>query len=78
GDISGYNYAWENEEEGEVSGLSAVIKSATDGDQQVRVINWVDVVPGLSFSLATTGSDLDGLDIEVIAEQVYVCVQGDD
>ena len=78
-DISGYYYEWKNiDDKATVSGLPAEIKMATDGDTQIEVINWVDPVVGLSYSLSTTGKDLDGLDIAVIAEQVYTALQGDD
>ena len=76
-DISGMYYDWDNVEETDVSDLSAQIMFADTEDGQAEVILWLDVVPGLSYSLSTTGTDLNGLDIAVIASMVYQAMQGD-
>ena len=38
---------------------------------------WYDIVPGVMYSLSVYSTDLDGLDLTAVAEQVYVPVQGD-
>ena len=77
-DISGMYYDWGEPEEDEVAGLPAEILFGEEDGIQYEVINWLDIVPGISYSLATYGEDLDGLDIAVIAGQVYEQMQGED
>ncbi len=39
---------------------------------------WYDRVPGLMYSLSVYTTELDGLDLTAVAEQVYIPVQGND
>lgn len=39
----------------------------------VHVVNWYDA--GLSYSLSACGYDLNGMDIQVYAEQIYEASQ---
>lgn len=82
-DISGLNYEWTLTEDGTVSGLEAVYYTYSDGDlnktifDDVQMVNWYDAVTGVSYSLSATRSDLNGMDIQVYAENLYVPLQGD-
>lgn len=82
-DISGCYYDWTLTEEGTVSGLEAVYYDYTDGDlnkvefDDVQVVNWYDAVAGVTYSLCATSPDLNGLDIQVCAENLYTPLQGE-
>ena len=45
--------------------------------QLVNELDAGDVVPGLMYSVTPQGMDLDGFDIQAIAEQLYIPTQGD-
>lgn len=80
-DISGMNYDWDGVIDDQVAGCEAKDYSYvgenhnTTGD--VQVINWYDAVTGVTYSLSATGTDLDGMDIQVYAENLYAPLQGD-
>jgi len=85
-DVSGMYYEWTSEMEGTVSGRVAKYlgyseeaenTDTTDGIFDVQVVNWYDAVPGITYSLSVSGTDLDGIDIQSYAESVFECVQGD-
>lgn len=80
-DISGMAYEWTLEEEGAVSGRSAVYYNycAPDGgtENDVQVVNWYDAVTGVTYSLSAVSADLDGMDIQAYAEKLYVPLQGE-
>lgn len=77
-DISGLYYAFENPIEDEaVAGLQTWEGRATDGEETIDLALWFDVVPGIMYSLSTSGADLDGFDIIGVALQVYQPMQGD-
>lgn len=76
-DISGMNYDWTYEEECEVCNRPALLLQAPDGENTVEVVIWMDVVPGFAYSLSTIQSDVNGLDLTAIAEQIFVEMQGD-
>ena len=80
-DISGTAYEWTLEEEGTVSGRNAVYYSycAPDGgtENDVQVVNWYDAVTGVTYSLSAVSADLDGMDIQAYAENLYVPLQGE-
>lgn len=40
-------------------------------DEDAQLILWYDVETGAAYSLSATGPDLDGLDIQAVAEQMY-------
>lgn len=83
-DISGMNYEWIVSEEGLVSGKKAIYMGYSDmaeGSEYiddvnyVQVVIWYDDLAGVSCSLSASGSNLDGMDIQVYAEQIYESLQ---
>ncbi len=76
-DISGMNYTWEHEEEGNAHWHQEKLMQAKDGDNTVRVFLWHDVVPGIMYSLSCAAPDLEGFDIIAVAQMVYKPMQGD-
>lgn len=85
-DISGMNYEWTAAIDGSVSGRDAVYMSYVeqaenseyiDGMNAVQVVNWYDEVTGTVYSLSASGPDLNGMDIQVYAEEVYDPLQGE-
>ena len=83
-DISGMYYEWNVSEEGTVSGKNAIYMGYSDATEDseyiddveyAQVVNWYDDVAGVSYSLAASGSDLNGIDIQVYAEQIYEPLQ---
>ena len=79
-DISGMNYEWVVTEEGTVSGREAIYMAYSDASedteyldsvQYVQVVNWYDVVPGVTYSLSASGNAVNGMDIQVLAEQIF-------
>lgn len=79
-DISGMNYEWNVSEEGTVSGEKAIYMGYSDAKEgsdfiddvkYIQVVNWYDVLTGVSYSLSASGNDLNGMDIQVYAEQIY-------
>ncbi len=79
-DISGIYMDWTGDE-GTVSGLEAMYYGQCDLNDQtvddVQLVNWYDAVSGVTYSLSATGPSLDGMDIQVYAENLYVPLQGD-
>ena len=71
-DISGMYFAWESEEEITVHHCKGVIGQAKTGsvDRVARCL-WYDEYPCLMCSLSVSTTDLDGLDLPAVAEQVY-------
>lgn len=82
-DISGLYYDWTLAESGTVSGREAMYYTYTDGDlnktefDDVQMVNWYDAVTGVSYSLSATRADLNGMDIQVYAENLYAPLQGE-
>lgn len=79
-DISGMNYEWNVSEEGTVSGKKAIYMGYSDAKEgsdfiddvkYIQVVNWYDDLTGVSYSLSASGNDLNGMDIQVYAEQIY-------
>lgn len=75
-DISGMYYDWTVEDEGTLAnwaGGNMAFKSYRyiGDDQYVDVINWFDIETGYAYSLSAVAKDLDGFDIQAIAEQIY-------
>ena len=48
--------------------------SKTEDDAMVTL--WYDAAPGLMYSLSAAGKDLNGLDLPVLADQIYIPTQG--
>ncbi len=76
-DISGMEYDWTGETDGTVSGLTAKYYSFIGSDEDVQVVNWYDSVSGIIYSLSATSEDLDGMDIQTYAENLYAPQSGD-
>ena len=74
-DISGMYYTWDKEEKFELA-TEAKKMHATDGQKQVNVALWIDMVPGVMYSVSCV-SDED-VDIEKVARLLYVPLQGED
>ena len=69
---------WSAEEDCEFQGLQAqLLRLDLDTGETIEVFLWFDVVPGLMYSVTAQGMDLDGFDIQAIAEQLYIPTQGD-
>lgn len=77
-DISGMYYEWAVSDEGTVSGRKAVYMGYSEAGEDseyidnlycVQVVNWYDA--GSSYSLSACGYNLNGIDIQVYAEQIY-------
>ncbi len=76
--ISDIYLPMENEEEITVKHCYGWIgQSQTGSEDWVELCLWYDIVPGVMYSLSVYSTDLDGLDLTAVAEQVYVPVQGD-
>ena len=75
-DISGMYYDWQltdsvkmaNWGEGNMTGQARAYHS---DDEDAQLILWFDIETGAAYSLSATGPDLDGLDIQAVAEQMY-------
>ncbi len=79
-DISGLHLDWTGDE-GTVSGREALYYGQCDLNDETKddimLVNWYDAVTGVTYSLSATRSDLDGMDIQVYAEELYEPLQGD-
>ncbi len=72
-------FGWENEETVTVGRCRGTIGQAQTGSEEwVELCLWYDRVPGLMYSLSVYTTELDGLDLTAVAEQVYIPVQGND
>ena len=76
-DISGMNYSWDLEDEGEVSGMAANYYGYAGDDEMVQLVCWYDALTGIDYSLSATGTDLDGMDMQAYAESIYTSMQGE-
>ncbi len=80
-DISGITVKWTKKSEGKVSAKEAVYYEydAQDdsSDKSVQLVNWYDAVAGVTYSLSVTGDDLNGLDLQAYAEDLYVPLQSE-
>ena len=74
-DISGMYYTWTATEDVRLSNwaggeMPATIYSYVGDDESAQLVTWYDIETGVSYSLSTTGADLDGLDIQVVADAI--------
>lgn len=78
-DISGMYYDWTAiDDSWKVKYCDARNMSyINETEDDVMVTLWYDVAPGLMYSLSAVGDDLNGLDLTVIAEQIFIPMQGD-
>ena len=77
-DISGMFFEWDTQEEVDVAGRPAIFYDFNSDQENVWMINWYDGVPGIMYSLSVTADsidDLDGLDMQGVAESVFVPMQ---
>ncbi len=77
-DISGLNYKWDFEKESNEHWFQEKKMKAKDGNKTVEAFLWFDIVPGLTYSISTEGTDLDGFDIIAVAQMVWHQAQGND
>lgn len=77
-DISGMYCEWDAETDGKVGAWDAKYMSRVSEEEgDVQVVNWYEIVTGVSYSLIAQSPDLDGIDIQVFAEEIYEPLQGD-
>ncbi len=75
-DISGMYYDWTVQDDVTLANwgggnMTGKAYRYVGEDKYVDVINWYDVEIGISYSLSTEAKDLDGFDIQAIAEAMY-------
>ena len=70
-DISGMYYDWINEEPVTIGDCPGSIAQAQDGEAWVERCLWYDAAAGRMYSLSVTDREIDGLDLTVLADQVY-------
>lgn len=80
-DISGMYYEWVAEEDTNVADCEAEIKAYVEnnGDPDnlddmfsVQVLNWYDATEGATHSVSISGRAVDGLDLSVYAEDMWM------
>lgn len=82
-DISGLYVDWTGVDDGTVSGRAAKYygyvdeNEDEDGTGDVQMVNWYDSVTGVTYTLAAGGRDLNGMDIQVYAEELFDPLQGE-
>lgn len=73
-DISGLSYDW-TPIDGNVSWMAASYYGYQENDDVegagVQLVIWYDAVTGVDYSLSASGDDLNGMDIQVYAEDIY-------
>ena len=75
-DISGAYFDWQGTEECLVNGTyMGTIASAKDEGKDIQICNWYDDDLGLSYSVTVEDTDLNGFDIQAVAEQLCPVVQ---
>lgn len=71
-DISGMNYEWSSKEDGKLATWGGGNMDAKfcryKGDECADLCTWYDIEIGIAYSLSTVASDLDGFDIQAVAE----------
>ena len=71
--ISGMYFAWENEEEVQIGRCRGTIGQAqADASDWVELCTWYDSTSEIVYCLSVCTTDLDGLDLTAVAEQVYI------
>ena len=76
-DIAGNYVEWTHEEEskfhnwGDGNMTNKLYVSINDSGM-VDMITWYDIEIGIAYSLTVSGEDLDGLDIEAVADSMYM------
>lgn len=75
-DLSGIYVTWDSTEDCEISYCSGKLMTGKLDGKTVELVEWFDIVPGVMYSLSCSDTDLDGLDIIAVAEQVFKPMQG--
>lgn len=75
-DISGMHYEWTAEEDVTLANwgmgnMQGRTHRASDSQGYADLITWYDIEIGIAYSLSVTAPDLDGFDIQAVAEQMY-------
>ncbi len=75
-DISGMYYDWDYSGDGTMANWGDGNMPYKDygyvgDDEYVDVICWFDIETGYAYSLSAQAKDLDGFDIQAVAEQIY-------
>ena len=75
-DIHGLYYEWDAEDDATLSGwgegnMQAKCYRAIEDDGYVDLITWYDIEIGIAYSLSVAAPDLDGFDIQAVAEQMF-------
>ncbi len=75
-DISGMNYEWDVTDDVTLANwgmgnMQGKCYRALTGTETADLITWFDVEVGISYSLSVVADDLDGFDIQAIAEAMY-------
>ena len=65
-------FEWENEEEVSIGkSTGTIVQAQTGSEDYVGLCQWYDSDQGLQYSLSVYTTDVDGLDLTAVAEQVY-------
>lgn len=78
-DISGLYYdSWDSEEDCTVDYCEGTVRSVKDESMGCTVVNcsWFDVVPGIMYSVTAEAEDPSALNLQELAEAVFVPAQG--
>ncbi|MCR5774204.1 MAG: hypothetical protein K6G42_03880 [Lachnospiraceae bacterium] len=70
-DISGLYFDNKNTEDVEINGAAGTEFRAENGGETVDCVQWYDDMNAMTYSLSTSGKDLDGFDITAVASQMY-------
>ncbi len=75
-DVSGLYYDWKNEEEITLANwgggnMKGTIKQSENESGIIEMVSWYDVEIGISYTLSVAAEDLDGFDLQAVAEQMY-------
>ncbi len=75
-DLSGLNYEWTAEDETTLSGwgggnMQAKTYRNINDSGMIDLITWYDAEIEISYSLSVAAADLEGFDIQAVAEQMY-------
>ncbi len=75
-DISGMYYDWDYTDDITLANwadgnMPAVFKAYSGDDETAQLCQWFDIETGYSYSLGVTAEDLDGFDLQAVAEAIY-------
>ena len=75
-DISGMYYSFDVEEETTLANwgegrMQGKVYRASGGEEAADLCTWYDIEIGIAYSLSVTAKDLDGFDIQAVAESMY-------